>query len=257
MVESYFDESGSDEGSPVLCVAGYIIEKSAAIVLESEWGQMLERFGLPFFRMSSCAHGTKPFKMLTKDERIACATEAISVIRKQITFGIAITVEPKRYQAIIPNSPEAGSAYSMCAHTCLTAVKTWAAQNNYFGGVSYFFESGHRSQSEANQIMNRIFKIPALRKSHRYVAHIFADKKLVKSLQAADLIAWQWYTDHKRRMAGALRPRKDTEALMAPFDGESKSRFHMLHFDDLKLKGLADTLYKGNYPLTYPGSQWL
>src|SRR5438105_4019181 len=31
LAEAYFDESGSHDGSPVLCVAGYIFEKNACM----------------------------------------------------------------------------------------------------------------------------------------------------------------------------------------------------------------------------------
>lgn len=60
-VEAYFDESGSHANSPVLCVAGYIIERDARIKLDAEWATVLQHFNLPFFRMSACAHGTEPF----------------------------------------------------------------------------------------------------------------------------------------------------------------------------------------------------
>src|SRR5271166_6522584 len=111
MVEAYFDESGSHNGSPVLCVAGYIIEKGMCVILESEWGEMLAEFNLPFFRMSACAHGTKPFKELTKDQCIEVEKRAIAIIRQRIVAGIAVTVVPQRYDAIVPQSAESGSAY--------------------------------------------------------------------------------------------------------------------------------------------------
>jgi hypothetical protein len=48
-VESYFDESGSHKGSPLLCVAGYIIEKNAAIKLTDAWRAVLQEHNIPFF----------------------------------------------------------------------------------------------------------------------------------------------------------------------------------------------------------------
>lgn len=155
---------------------------------------------------------------------------------------------------MVPNDPEiTGSAYSFCVHTCLTAVKSWADQINYVGGIDYVFESGHRSQPEANGIMKRLFQQPQLRASHRYASHIFADKRRVRPLQPADLIAWQWHTDQKRRMAGKqLAPRRDCFDLMMSSDG-SGSRFHALHYERSMLRQVADTVLRGKYPLTFVG----
>jgi hypothetical protein len=158
-----------------------------------------------------------------------------------------VTIEPKRYEEIMPQSSETGSAYSFCAHTCLTAVKSWADESQFGGGITYCLETGHRNQSEANQIMTRLFHLPALRASHRYVSHTFADKKKVRALQAADLIAWQWYTDHKRRAERKrLAPRKDCAELMS-----GSSLFHVLHFEDHMIRTVADTVLRGKFPLTH------
>ncbi len=250
LVEAYFDESGSDENSPVLCLAGFIIEKTACVSLDLEWAEILAQFNLPYFRMSACAHGVEPFDKLTMDERIAVEKLCIAAIKRHITYGIALTVEPKRFDAIMPNSPEIGSAYTLCAHACLTAVRGWANKTGYNGDIAYFFESGHKSQSEANALMNRLFERKNLRDEHRYVSHTFADKGKVLPLQAADLIAWQWFTDHKRRMAGKKpEPRKDCRELMA---GQP---YHALHYTDEMLKGIASIVLRNAYPLTFTGWQ--
>ena len=249
LVESYFDEAGSDDGSPVLCVAGYIIEKEACVKLDSEWAEVLKIFKLPYFRMSQCAHGTGPFKNLTMADRIESEKQCIAIIKRHITYGIAITVEPQRFEQIMPKSTEIGSPYTLCAHACLTAVKSWATETNYPGKVAYFFESGHKSQGEANAIMNRLFNMPKLRTDYRYAAHTFADKQEVRPLQAADLIAWQWYKDHKRRMERKkLEPRKDCFELM--YGGP----YHALHYEDHMLRKIAGTVLRGKYPRTYVAS---
>jgi hypothetical protein len=158
------------------------------------------------------------------------------------------------YEAVMPNDPQiTGSPYSFCAHACLTAVRSWADQTNYAGGIAYFFESGHRSQSEADGIMKRLFQQSQLKASHRYASHAFADKRNLRPLQAADLIAWQWHTDQKRRMTGkSLSPRLDCFELMMSGDGRG-SLFHALHYDQFMLRKVADTVLRGKYPLTFVG----
>lgn len=248
MVEAYFDESGSHDGSPVLCVAGYVFEKESCSKLDAAWSEVLSKFALPYFRMSACAQGTKPFDVLTKDQRIEVETEMIGLIKQFASFGIAVTVEPKMFDAIVPSLPEIGSAYTFCAHTCLSAVKWWADKTGYHGDIAYFFESGHRSQSQANDIMNILFKNPAKRMEHRYVSHTFADKEKVRPLQAADLLAWQWHTDQKRRTRGNNKPRLDCVALV-----ENQNPPHrVMHYKESQLREMAGRALSRRYPTVYP-----
>jgi hypothetical protein len=247
LVEAYFDESGSNDSSPVLCVAGYVIEKEACKRLDSDWGKVLDDFKLPFFRMSACAHGVRPFLSLTEDACINVEKEMIAIIKRSISCGLAVTVEPRQFSNIMPDSAAIGSAYSFCAHACLTGVQWWANENNYGGDIAYFFEAGHRSQSEANGIMNEIFTDKTLRAKHRYIAHSFVDKQKVKPVQAADLIAWQWYTDHVRRLKRSLRPRKDCYELM------HDQNYHVIHYDGALLKRVASTILRNKYPMTFVG----
>jgi Protein of unknown function (DUF3800) len=246
LVEAYFDESGSHGGSPVLAVAGYIIEKDACIKLDEDWGGVLDEFRLPYFRMSECAHGTGAFKTLSLDDRIDVEKRCIAIIRRSISYGIAVTVEPRVFDSVMPKSREIGSAYTYCAYTCLAAVKSWSMEQNYTGGIAYFFESGHRSQAEANDLMNRLFSNPQLKVEHRYTSHTFADKIKVRALQAADLIAYQWYKDHLRRMMRPFsQPRKDCFELM------HAHKFYALHHDERLLRRVAAKFYRGVFPRTY------
>src|SRR5437660_1097462 len=86
--QAFFDESGSHSGAPILCLAGYIFRKSEAIKLGHEWRKVLRRKGLPYFRMSECAHGNGPFANLTKPERIEVATRMIDIIKSRAVHGL-------------------------------------------------------------------------------------------------------------------------------------------------------------------------
>jgi hypothetical protein len=78
----YIDESGSHDGSPALSVAGYIFERDSAAKFSGEWKTLLQEYGLPFFRMTDCAHGTGPFSGLTEQQRIDVETRGIEIIKR-------------------------------------------------------------------------------------------------------------------------------------------------------------------------------
>lgn len=141
---AYFDESGSDAGSPVLCVAGYVIEKEACAQLCTDWQKVLDDYSLPFFRMSACAHHTDPFDKISRPDCIEVEKRMIAIIKRSVSCGIAITVDPKDFAQIVPSFPDIGSPYSYCCRLCLTDVKHWINDEAHFDGeMAYFFESGH------------------------------------------------------------------------------------------------------------------
>ena len=81
-LECYFDESGTEAGSSVLCVAGYLFDKEECKQLDLKWKAVLDQYKLPFFRMSACAHTQKPFKHLSRDECIEAEKAMIGPINQ-------------------------------------------------------------------------------------------------------------------------------------------------------------------------------
>jgi hypothetical protein len=64
----YVDESGSHEGSPILCLAGFLYEDEHGELLDKAWRALLAREGLPYIRMSLFAAGKNPpFDHLSKE----------------------------------------------------------------------------------------------------------------------------------------------------------------------------------------------
>jgi hypothetical protein len=62
LVEAYFDESGTQRDSPIMCVAGYLFSPEQCRKFDEEWAEVLREFELPYFRMSECAHATRAFR---------------------------------------------------------------------------------------------------------------------------------------------------------------------------------------------------
>jgi Protein of unknown function (DUF3800) len=236
--EMYVDESGSDDESPILCIAGYIFKKKNAERLSEEWGLVLKRYKVPYFRMSRCAHGKKPFDGLSKERRIKMVKALIKIIRKYMVYGLAVTVSEKDYYEIMPGDDRIGGAYTFCLRGCLSCIWFLNEGYNWGGPTAYFFESDHKHQSEANRIMNAIAITADAKAKYHYVAHTFSDKKDLLPLQAADLLAWLWFTEAKRLLnqPPSRERRKDLAALIEgkPYD--------MKHMSKDKIENLAKNL---------------
>ncbi|MGA2742460.1 MAG: DUF3800 domain-containing protein [Bryobacteraceae bacterium] len=221
MVEAYFDESGTDRSAGIMCIAGYIMTTEQARRLDAEWLGILTKYRLPYFHMASCAHGVGVFDGRPKQERIEIETAMIGIIKRRVERGLIAIISEEEYLRIVPADVRvlSGSAYSWCLKCALRGVQAWLQKYSIKDPVSYFFESGHSFQSEADVILRSTFAVPDIRSRYNYVSHTFAtkiphppDNPCVRPLQAADLLAWQarkWKSDIGKRY-----PRADFVSLM-------------------------------------------
>lgn len=212
----FFDESASHDGAPFLCLAGLIFEKEQAIKLSRQWRKILEWRRLPYFHMVDCAHGNWPFDHLTKDERIDVARRMIEIIKRRAVQGLAVTIDNADFASVMAEFPVAArhykTAYAFCSHTILSGVQSWIFKNQKVQEMAYFFEDGHGSKSQTDAIMGNLFANPEKRQQYRYAGRGFVPKEKSCAVQAADLLAWQWYTDRRHQIEGKPR-RKDCESL--------------------------------------------
>ena len=208
--EAYFDESGTHEGAHVLCVAGYVIEREEVRKFIKEWNKELHRYNLPYFRMSECAHRSGAFKDMQAEECIELEKRLIKIIKRRTVMGLGVTVNASELEALMPKHLVVSSAYAFCSQGVLTGVGKLIDNNPSIERVAYFFESGCAEQPQTNALLNTLFTREDMRKSYRYVAHSFIKKTDSAVLQAADLLAWQCYSDKRE----GKPQRKDFSSLL-------------------------------------------
>ena len=225
LVEAYFDESigralsrqpdGSERHVKILCIAGYLMDSESTKRLCADWQAVLDWKGLSYFHMVDCAHGNGVFANLSKSDRIQVAARMMAAIKRHTLRGFAITVNIEQYNLFMPTRDRlAGTPYSFCANAIMWRVNSWLDKLKFNGRVAFFFEAGHASQPEADKVMRDIYALPEMTAVDRYAGHAFVDKKLALPLQAADLLAWQSYTEIRRKTEGKTHPRKDFASLM-------------------------------------------
>jgi hypothetical protein len=193
--EAYFDESGTDAGSPVVCVAGYLFEKDQCLRMDAEWKAALEAAGISHFHMVECAQGVGKFARKSKAERIEIESRLIGIIKRRACVGIVCSVCPEDYLHFVPGAKDFGGAYQLLLSWCIVAVSTWVAKHDYQGEIAYFFEAGHALEAHANASMIKLRNTPALKHGCRYRSHLFIGKNDARPIQAADLLAWQWHRE--------------------------------------------------------------
>lgn len=217
--EVYFDESGTHDGSPMMTMAGYLFKREQAALFSRDWEKCLKRLGLPAAHMTDCATGNADYASMSLEQRILSEKLLIENIKRRSVLGFSIAVDPQLYDEIMGPFAVAMPAYGYLLMIAVAAVRDWAQSTSYEGRIAYFFESGHRHASEANQYMNMIAEHgPDVVGFMYYYAHAFLDKRNALPLQAADMLAWLHRNHLMKAREGRTKPRKDFVALVRPRD---------------------------------------
>lgn len=230
-VEMYFDESIAKSDN-LYCVAGYLFKKENCQRLETEWGQVLSRFGLSAFHMVDCAHHAEEFKKkLTRNQCVEVEILLLEILKKYMEVGFAYSIDLK-FSHLCPIDTNLGmkepSPYAFCAYWVLLCGQWWAKQNNFNGKIAYFFESGNSDQSKLDKIMRGMFSNPRIKADSLHCADGFLDKESSGALQCADILAWQWTKWLKDSRNGRTVMRKDLQSLL-------ERAHYNVHLDEEKL----------------------
>ena len=186
--------------------------------------------------MSACNANQAPFDRLTERDCIAVASEAIRLVNKYAAIGYSVTVDQDAFDKIVTKDGFVSTPYELCAWVCLIAARTEIDKFLEPGPMSFFFESGFKDQKVANRMMKNIFGAPQLRSFYRYKQHAFVDKKKVRPIQAADLLAWQWYKHGTRVAKGITKPRGDLAEL------SRGTPHYTVHFSAERLQAMVNSI---------------
>lgn len=203
----------------MMTIAGYLFKKEQADRFSRDWAKSLKRLGLPAAHMTDCATGNGDYASMSMDQRILSEKLLIEAIKRRSVLGFSVAVDPQLYDDVMGPFTHAMPAYSYLLMVAVAAVRTWAVSIGYNGRIAYFFESGHRHASEANQYMNMIAGYgPEVADFMYYHSHAFLDKRAALPLQAADMLAWLHRNHLIKVREGRTRPRADLLALVRPRD---------------------------------------
>jgi hypothetical protein len=204
MIEAYFDESGTHHGSPLMCVAGYLVSANQCRHFQAEWDSILSKHGVPYFHMSDCAHGTGVFSDVSKAARSEICRSLIELIKLRAELGIAVSVCESDYRTLAPPGFKI-DAYTFCLQYCMWGVVAWATKYNVGVPISYFFESGHKNQAVADSFLKFIRGSQGIVNGLRYHSHSFVSGKRLCGIAAADLLAWEFSAAYRNKFGPVRR----------------------------------------------------
>ncbi|MGH9711893.1 MAG: DUF3800 domain-containing protein [Candidatus Acidiferrales bacterium] len=217
MVEAYqafFDESGTHQDSPLICVAGYLFSRDGAAHFADCWEAEVRPL-LPsdadVFHAGDCFHRAGGFAGLASGESERIFDAMIRITKRTMAEGFIVAVPRGAYEAEVKRQPKVslfiGSAYSLCAMRCVENAAGWLNSQGLVGDVEYIFEAGYEYAGEASNFFSAIGRSKELKSRYRLARYAFKPKRNAPPLQAADLLAWEWQRAYGTAMVPANQGR--------------------------------------------------
>jgi hypothetical protein len=245
LIEAYFDESCTNKGDPVQCVAGYVFESNAARAITEEWTQILQNYDLEHFHMVDCVHRNEQFKKyrdsndkLTADK---IAREFIELIKKYKPYGISVIYSLLMF-GCLTDSSKLKDKYSLYAESIFIAARAACEVVSDWDDpkINFRFEQGHDNKGIAQNVLSDLLSSSILGVEISEVS--FEAKSSSPLLQAADILAYH-STKHLKRWRDGSGIRKDFASLM-------EIPHLVIHLESLALYGFppqpAVKLYHGS-----------
>lgn len=211
MLVAYLDESERKSGT--FCVAGFAFAPEQCRKFIKEWSRL---FGGITFHMKDIAAGRGEFSTTSQQERDRLLRDAVKLIKKRISFGVAISCDVNEMHRLSPRFIRGfGDAYPVCCHITMGALGQKITDSGLDERVKYVSEAGHRFQAEANDFISNAVETPVASDFYRYHDHSFLPKSDAVPLQAADFMAWEWAKFRDETLDRRVRPiRPSLVALM-------------------------------------------
>jgi len=207
VLNGYFDEGGTHQGSLITCVAGYLFYPEKGLVFPDKWAAVLTGAGLSpgtMFHTTDWWISRKgsPYENWTREKSEDLVVSLVKIICETAALGAMSAVSGAAVEQFMAESPgifehEVGSRYALCLMGVLTVLGRRLDIENKQDAVHYIFEGGDENQRAASRVLDEIALNPTLRERFHYGGHSFWPKTASPHFQAADLLAWEWQQLHK------------------------------------------------------------
>jgi hypothetical protein len=205
---AYLDEAGTNDGSGLTVMAGWVADVDRWSSFDAAWGALLARNGITHVHGTELMGGRGPFKAWPRDRRAALSAEIAEISLRHTLFAIVCLLYNGEYDRIyIGDNAEIrkkrsalDSKYGVCFRTAISLIPRLIERAGLADGSSLkiVIEDGHQNVGAAPEIF-RAFNELADEPIRSLLKEVKVDQKRASyGLQAADMLAypaWRGETD--------------------------------------------------------------
>jgi hypothetical protein len=221
LLAAYLDASQRESG--VFAVGGFAFGHDRAKKASSAWHRL---WGDTICHMADL-NSRKPgsaFAGWTTEQAGQRLKDSVKIINRYSSYAVCVSCDLTEIERLAPRSAARGSemylggfrrAYATCCHLAMASLGNVIRENNGVPAVAYFFESGDQYQAESQYFISLATAEPLLKTMYCHISHTVADKRDVRLLETADIIAWEW-ARHQERVRHNQHMRPSLLALLDP-----------------------------------------
>jgi hypothetical protein len=213
MLSAYFDDSGTDQYSRTAVVGGYVGSDFQWRRFVARWSKTLDEAQVKILHRSDLENFQGEFteaKGWNPSRRTELVRKLHSIIKTSTYSAVAAAVVKDDFNAVMPSWVKHlfGGAYGWCAFMCVLAMRGWCTERHHSDPIAWVFESGTAGAPEIGEMFQAL-QLPELRALYR-ISSVTFDGKELKSLQAADLVAYEIFkhTENQVLDGGRNWPRR-------------------------------------------------
>lgn len=191
MLYFFLDDSGTDDRSPVITMAGYVALAHQWAVFDKRAKKLYARYGITQLHASDF-HSTKgKFAGWSRDKKMQFVRDLFELVRKSCVLGASVSVLKQDYKAagLREGLNKNISAYGMCFNIIVEYIhnaEAVAALAHH--GVSFRVENGNKNNPDVGQRFEYFAgheKLVDVIKTMKFV-----DKAHSAAIQLADFLAF-------------------------------------------------------------------
>lgn len=184
MFSAFFDASGKAD-ERVLAVGGYVASKEEWLSFDKEWNEILQDFGVQYFRMSEFINRSGQFKGWKPSRRSQIFDLLTTLIQSRVLKAVGCAIVCDEFREVNQQyllAERLGHPFPMAAMTAMGRLFVWAARIGHQEPILSVFEDGDTHKGELIDLAKQY--MPDAR-----LCPVFRPKTLTP-LQAADIVAW-------------------------------------------------------------------
>jgi hypothetical protein len=219
VIECFFDDSGSETGSPFACVAGYLAHSTYWYEFNERWRHLLLRHGLPYLHMKEFI-GMAQERNWDGPKRQAVILEFIQVIRDTKLIGLGAAVDTACWRALPRERRKAfGDSQEFCFQRVVRRIIDRMDLAQEREDIALVFDRDLAYAKPRITLFEHILK--GDRRASAQIASIsFSDARRYLPLQAADLLAWETRVELMQRAKKEPSKNRFSELIAALPHGE-------------------------------------
>jgi Protein of unknown function (DUF3800) len=200
MLRAYFDDSGTHEQSDIVLVAGIFGTEGRMDGLDRNWKRHLDsplcgrKERLNRFHAYDCYQSIGEFTGWTRTETDYFRHQLRTVIIESEVAGYGVACSRKDYDELIRGDLRGvlGTPEGVCINQCFVRSLGWVQANTFDPQMTFVFDD---RPSEVKRYAGTVYDAfnRWLRPPPQLTGYAFLNSKKVRSLQAADMVAWELY----------------------------------------------------------------